>query len=107
MNQKEFGRNIKNIRKELKMTQADLAEQANISVIHVSHIETGTVNMSMETLLAICRALNVTPNDVLLGDYLSASVEKLVFHEPSNQLNYDDKLLLQYIYRYMNERRKK
>ena len=107
MNQKQIGRNIKDLRKEQHMTQAELAERANISAIHLSHIETGTVNMSLDTLLCLCNALTVTPNDILLGEYLSASIENMVFQERSNRLNYDDKLLLQRIYGFMEERRKK
>lgn len=107
MNQKQIGKNIKDLRKEQHMTQGELAERANISTIHLSHIETGTVNMSLDTLLGLCNALTVTPNDILLGEYLSASVENMVFQERSNRLDYDDKLLLQKIYGFMEERRKK
>ena len=107
MNQKQIGKNIKDLRKEQHMTQSELAELANISAIHLSHIETGTVNMSLDTLLCLCKALTVTPNDILLGEYLSASIENMVFQERSNHLNYDDKLLLQKIYGFMEERRKK
>lgn len=107
MNRKQVGKNIRNRRKELKMTQADLADKAHFSVIHVSHIENGTVNMSLEALLAICHALHITPNDILLGEYLYNSVEDMVFREPSNHLNYDDKILLQRIFGFMEERRTK
>ena len=107
MNIRQIGKNIKELIKEQNMTQTELSERANISSIHLSHIETGTVSMSLETLINICHALNVTPNDILLGDYLTASIENMVFQERSNRLNYDDKLLLQKIYYYMEERRKK
>lgn len=105
MNLKQIGKNIKAHRKEQKMTQAELAELAQISVIHVSHIENGTVAMSLDTLLSICRALNTTPNDILLGEYLYPDVDDMLFKEPSNHLNFDDKILLQQIFRYMEERR--
>lgn len=107
MNLKRIGKNIQTRRKELKMTQAELAEKTNLSNIHISHIETGSVNMSLETLLTLCHELKVTPNDLLLGEYLTESIENMVFREPSNRLNYDDKLLLQYIFKFMEERRKK
>ena len=107
MNLRRIGKNIQTRRKELKMTQAELAEKANLSNIHISHIETGSVNMSLETLLTLCHELKVTPNDLLLGEYLTESIENMVFREPSNRLNYDDKLLLQYIFKFMEERRKK
>lgn len=107
MNRKQVGKNIRNRRKELKMTQAELAESADLSVIHISHLENGTSNMSIDALLAICHALNFTPNDLLMGEYLYPTVEDMVFRESSNCLDYDDKILLQNIYRYMEERRKR
>lgn len=106
MNLKQIGQNIKNRRKELKLTQAQLAEKAQISVVHVSHIENGTVAMSIDSLLSICRALDATPNDILLGEYLYPNITGMLFDEPSNHLSYDDKILLQQIYWYMKERRK-
>lgn len=105
MNQKQIGNNVRQLRNQLKMTQAELAKRAHISMIHVSHIETGNVKMSLETLLNLCEALNATPNDILLGEYLNASIENMVFGERSNHLRYDDKLLLQHIFRYMEERK--
>lgn len=107
MNRTQIGKNIRNRRKELKMTQSDLADKAHLSVIHISHIENGTVNMSLEALLSVCHALRVTPNDILIGEYLYSSVEEMVFREPSNHLNYDDKILLQKIFSFMEDRRTK
>lgn len=52
-------------RKEKAMTQAQVAEKAGLSDRTYADIERGTVNMRTETLLHICAALNITPNDVL------------------------------------------
>ena len=41
----------------------------NLSTVHISHIEGGSVKMSVDTLINICNALNITPNDVLWGQY--------------------------------------
>ena len=107
MNLKQVGKNVKARRKERHLTQAQLAELAEVSVNHISHIENGTVAMSLESLLSICRALNVTPNDILLGEYLYPDVDDMLFNEPSNHLNFDDKILLQKIFQYMEERKQK
>ncbi len=106
MNTKQIGQNIKKARKALKMTQAELAEQANMSAIHVSHLETGKANLTIDTLYDFCKILNVTPNDILAGEYMAASVDSMVFYERSNKLDYSDKLLLQHIFKYMEERNK-
>lgn len=106
MNLQQIGKNIRSIRKKLHLTQTQLAERAHISVIHVSHIENGTVAMSLSTLLSICRALNTTPNDILLGEYLYPDIDDMLFYEASNRLNFEDKILLQKIYQLMEERRR-
>lgn len=70
MNLKNIGENVKKIRIQKNMTQAQLAEKANISTVHMSHIETGSVAMSLDCLLNMCNALKVTPDDLLWGEYI-------------------------------------
>ncbi|MDD7403429.1 MAG: helix-turn-helix transcriptional regulator [Butyribacter sp.] len=107
MKSKMIGNNIKRRRKELNMTQAELAERAQISDVHISHIETAKVAMSLESLLAICKALRTTPNDILLGEYYYPVDENgEMFHESSEELDYDDKVLLQQIARLLKIRHK-
>lgn len=55
-------------RKRLGMTQAEVAEAANLSDRTYADIERGTVNMRIETILHICAALHVTPDEVLTED---------------------------------------
>ena len=69
MNQKIVGKNIKKIRTALELTQPQVAEKANISSVHLSHIETGNTVMSIGCLLSLCAALSTTPNDILMGEY--------------------------------------
>ena len=53
------------IRKHAGLTQAEVAEAAGLSDRTYADIERGTANMRVATLLSICRALQITPNDVL------------------------------------------
>lgn len=53
-----IGRRIKAQRIAQRMTQAELAEKANISLSFLGHIERGTRKLSVETLYAICEALD-------------------------------------------------
>lgn len=69
LNLKIIGNNIKKFRKAKGFTQAQLAEMIDISTIHMSHLETGSVSMSLECLVKICDCLDVTPDDLLLGEY--------------------------------------
>ena len=43
----------------------ELAEAAGLSDRTYADIERGTVNMRIETLLKICEALHITPDDIL------------------------------------------
>lgn len=60
-----IGNNLLLLRKQKALTQAELAELAGLSDRTYADIERGTVNMRVQTLLKICEALNVMPNDIL------------------------------------------
>ena len=60
-----IGNNLLSVRKQLGMTQAEVAEKAGLSDRTYADIERGTVNMRLETLMRICQALHITPNDIL------------------------------------------
>jgi len=52
---------LRAIRKQLGMTQAELARRANLSQPQISLLEKGTGGSPrLSTLLAVCRALDVT-----------------------------------------------
>ena len=65
------------------ITQAELAEMVHLSVVHISHFETGASMPSLPTLLDICNALEATPNDILLGQYCTPDIEMLVKENPN------------------------
>ena len=71
-----LGERVRSFRQHLHLTQEQLAEKAEISVSFLGHIERGTRIASLETLLQLCAALTVTPND-LLGDMLTTDCTAL------------------------------
>lgn len=71
-----IGKRIKKNRRNLGMTQEQLAERINISVPHMSRIETGTGSPSLQTLVDICNTLDITVDD-LMQDSLTAAQKKL------------------------------
>lgn len=78
---KAIGKNVQKLRKQMWYTQEQLAEKINISTVHMSHIETGAVTMSLDCLLNLCQALNTTPDSILLGSYSidsSSTVKQLL-----------------------------
>ena len=95
MDLKSIGKNIKQIRIEKKMTQAHLAEKTNLSTVHMSHIETGSVAMSLDTLLCICEKLNTTPDVILLGEYtLTEQSSFKILQQKLQKLTSDEKRLV-------------
>ena len=65
MDYQDFGLRIRTLRRQLKLTQEELAEQVGISASFMGHIERGTRVASLETLVALCGALHVTPQYLL------------------------------------------
>ena len=61
----DLGRKIRDTRKALSMTQEQLAEQVGISASFLGHIERGSRVASLETLVALCNTLRVTPQYLL------------------------------------------
>lgn len=53
-----FGKNVLRIRLENGLTQEQLADEAGISQVQVARIESGKLNTSISTVVAIADALN-------------------------------------------------
>jgi len=73
---KLIGKNIRDMRKKVNLTQEVLAERAGLSVNHISHIEIGASQVSLPALVNICEALKTT-TDRILYDNLSQPTEYL------------------------------
>ncbi len=71
---KHVGIQIKNLRKNRKLTQEQLGELVQLPQSYIGGIERGEKNISMETLERIIDALQVKPGDLFAG-YSSASYE--------------------------------
>lgn len=67
INYKELGGRIAKRRKVLNLTQDDVAEATGLSNNHISNIENNHSIPSIETLIKICEALDITPDYFLLG----------------------------------------
>jgi transcriptional regulator with XRE-family HTH domain len=62
---KTFGREVRQSRLFLNETLPAVAKRAGLSKGHLSQIENGKGNPSLTTILALCRALYVSPSDLL------------------------------------------
>ncbi|MBQ8357807.1 MAG: helix-turn-helix transcriptional regulator [Clostridia bacterium] len=59
-----IGNNLFSIRKKAGLTQAEVAEKAGLSDRTYADIERGVSSMRAETLISICVALKITPNEI-------------------------------------------
>ena len=64
---KVIGNKLYEIRTKKLMSRAEVAEKANLSDRTYADIERGSVNMRIETILKICEALSITPNDIFVS----------------------------------------
>lgn len=71
-----IGNKLLAIRKRRGMTQSDVAEAAGLSDRTYADIERGDVNTKIETILKICGALQITPDDVLTEENPSFAVKR-------------------------------
>lgn len=71
-----IGNKLLSARKHLGLTQAEVAEIAGLSDRTYADIERGTVNMRLETILRICKALQITPDQALTEEATSLAVKK-------------------------------
>lgn len=93
----KLGSRIRAYRKQLKLTQEELSEYAGISLSFLGHIERGTRRASLETIVAICNAMKVSPQ-YLLQDSLADDIvgipsenrgkKKDILREVSNLLDH-------------------
>ncbi|ARL04297.1 MULTISPECIES: helix-turn-helix domain-containing protein [Burkholderia] len=59
-----FGRALRSLRKARKTTQRDLAVFARLDRSYISTLELGESSPTLDTMLALCRALDITLTDL-------------------------------------------
>lgn len=63
---KVIGNTLYKFRNKKILSRAEVAEKAGLSDRAYADIERGSVNMRVETMLKICKALEITPNDIFV-----------------------------------------
>lgn len=102
-----LSQNIKSARLSSNLTQDNLAELSDISLDFLKSVEAARSGISVSTLINICCALNITPNELLkeffrdscnkneniitklkfLNQYQLDVIETLVQHFTNNEMN--------------------
>ena len=92
MDYQELGRRVRQRRVMMELTQEELAEKAGISCSFVGHIERGEKKFSIGTLVALCNAMEVSPN-YLLQDSLDLSILNSGLEAGKNQKAFFDGIM--------------
>lgn len=86
-----IGNKLLTVRKRMGLTQAEVAEAAGLSDRTYADIERGTVNTRTETILRICHALHITPDEILTVESTSMVTQQAELWERLNACNPKDK----------------
>jgi transcriptional regulator with XRE-family HTH domain len=62
---KVFGLNVRMRRYQIEMTQEELAERAELHPTYVGSVERGERNIALENIIALARALECSPKDLM------------------------------------------
>ena len=83
---KEIGARIQALRKEHNMTQEELAEILHVSRTHLSNLETGQKNLTLEFLTEVTSYFNVSLDHLVYGINPSSQQIKQAALEISERL---------------------
>ena len=65
---KSIGFRISSKRKQLNITQEQLAEQMNVSIQMISNLERGNKAVKIDNLVKLCKILDVSTDYILTGN---------------------------------------
>lgn len=69
LNFKHIAEKLREVRQRKGLTQEYIANMADVNTSHISNIENCRVKISLQTLVAICNALDVTVDFILSNEY--------------------------------------
>ena len=97
-----IGNKLLALRKLKGFTQAELAERAELADRTYADIERGQVNMRVDTLLHICAALQISPNDLLTENDRPADDRANILHQLASTPQDDKSATLKLIAKYLD-----
>lgn len=88
---REIGNKLLAIRKKYGMTQNEVAEASGLSNRTYADIERGSVKMRVDTIIHICNALHITPDEILTSENNEATKQQEELFERLNACSPKDK----------------
>lgn len=94
----EIGKRIQNRRKQLALTQEQLAEMMNVSIQMVSNLERGNKAIRIDNLVNLCKILEVSTDYILTGKETAEEMNALT--DRIAQLSAKDKKMIEMLVEY-------
>ena len=85
VNHKQIGYRIKEVREQNNFSQAQLAEETELSISYISHIENAKRKASLESIIRIVNALGITVDELLAGVQLQTDLDLLMAECTENE----------------------
>ena len=98
---REIGIRINMRRRELRLTQEQLAEAMDVSVQMISNLELGKKAIRPENIVKLCSALSVSADYVLRG--VNTQVELTDFMKKFEKLSFENQALVEAVVRAINK----
>ena len=91
----KYGKILRDYRKKNNLTLENVSEISGLAPRYISQLERGESLGSINTLLNLCNAYKITPNDILLGflDFSDDSI-KNTYDYKINKLSVRDKEII-------------
>lgn len=99
----EVGKRLAKRRKELGLKQYQVCEMIDVNYKYISNLETGRSIPSLETVMNLCEALDVTPDYLLMGAVLDSKVSDEKITEKISRLSGKNKIIIQGIIDVLSE----
>jgi len=80
INKEEFGRRLKKVRQEVKLSSEELALNCNVNPVFIRQIETGARLPSLSVFVKICNSLQISPA-YLLGNEIKIEITECGWEE--------------------------
>ena len=96
-----LGKRVRELRRELKYTQDELAEKVGISGKYLGEVERGEANVSVQILEGIAMALGVPVQEFFVNEHWKKP--EVLTEEISSQLNEASSDQVRLIYRIVND----
>lgn len=102
LNYESIGNRIKRYRIDKDISQEDLAQIVNVNFRHISNIELGKRHASLELIVLIANALEVSADDLLTDNLKhSSSPVDTEIHDILLDCNHDEKEMLTRLLKFM------